>query len=184
MRLMIGLIALAFTFAAGSALAAPEKNRLENTLYLTLTYGQVVIKLRPDLAPKHVERVKKLVREGFYNGVPFHRVIDGFMAQSGDPTGTGMGGSNYPDLPAEFTKTPFIRGTVAAARGSELDSANSQFFICFESVPGLNGRYTVWGNVLKGMRFVDLIKKGAPGSGTVKNPDKIVKIAIAADVLN
>jgi peptidylprolyl isomerase len=155
---------------------------LENTLYLDLKDGRVTIKLRPDLAPKHVERIKKLVREGFYNGLTFHRVIQGFMAQTGDPTGAGSGGSKYPDLPAEFTDTPFKRGTLGMARTSDPNSANSQFFICFEDAPHLNGKYTVFGQVTDGMEVVDKIKKGAPGSGQVFNPDKIVKMQIAADV--
>ncbi len=116
-----------------------------NTLIMELKYGKVVIKLRPDLAPKHVERVKLLVSEGFYNGLKFHRVIAGFMAQTGDPLGTGAGGSKYPPLPAEFTPTPFERGTIGAARTNDPNSANSQFFICFTHTPFLNGQYTVWG---------------------------------------
>ncbi len=133
------------------------------------------IKLRPDLAPQHVARVKQLAGEGFYNGIIFHRVIPGFMAQTGDPTGTGMGGSKYPDLPAEFTPTPFERGTVGAARSSSPNSANSQFFICFTHTPNLNGQYTVWGQVVDGMIAVDKIAKGEPPA----KPDKIVKAYIA-----
>jgi len=150
----------------------------ENTLLMDLKNGQVTIKLRPDLAPKHVARIKKLVREGFYDGIVFHRVIKGFMAQSGDPTGTGTGGSSYPDLPAEFTSSPYVRGTLGMARSSSPNSANSQFFITFNSAEFLDGKYTVWGKVIKGMEFVDMIARGEPP----KNPDKIIKMQIAADV--
>ncbi len=149
----------------------------ENTLVLELTTGTVKIKLRPDLAPQHVARVKTLAREGFYNGIIFHRVIPGFMAQTGDPTGTGTGGSSHPDLPAEFTPTPFERGTVGAARTADPNSANSQFFICFTHAPNLNGQYTVWGQVVDGMMAVDKIAKGEPPP----KPDKIVKASLASD---
>lgn len=145
-------------------------------LVLELTTGTVKIKLRPDLAPQHVARVKQLAGEGFYDGIVFHRVIPGFMAQTGDPTGTGMGGSKYPDLPAEFTPTPFERGTVGAARSSSPNSANSQFFICFTHAPNLNGQYTVWGQVVDGMIAVDKIAKGEPPP----KPDKIVKASVVA----
>ncbi len=127
----------------------------ENTLIMEIPHGEVVIEMRPDLAPKHVARIKELAREGFYNGVAFHRVIDGFMAQTGDPTGTGMGGSTYPDLDAEFTQTPFVRGTVGMARTSDPNTANSQWFICFDDCSFLNGQYTVWGKVVEGMDVVD-----------------------------
>ena len=150
----------------------------ENTVYLDTKYGRVVIRLRPDLAPKHVERVKKLTREGFYNGLKFHRVIEGFMAQTGDPRGNGTGSSSYSDLPAEFNHMPFVRGTVGAARSNHPDSANSQFFICFADAQFLNRNYTAWGEVVKGMEFVDKIKRGEPPS----NPDRILKMSIAADV--
>lgn len=150
----------------------------ENTVYLDTKYGRVVIRLRPDLAPKHVERVKKLTREGFYNGLKFHRVIEGFMAQTGDPLGNGTGSSKYPDVVAEFNHMPFIRGTVGAARSNNPDSANSQFFICFADAQFLNKKYTAWGEVVKGMEFVDKIQRGEPPS----NPDRIVKMSIAADV--
>ena len=150
----------------------------ENTVYLDTKYGRVVIRLRPDLAPKHVERVKKLTREGFYNGLKFHRVIEGFMAQTGDPRGNGTGSSSYSDLPAEFNHMPFVRGTVGAARSNNPDSANSQFFICFADAQFLNRNYTAWGEVVKGMEFVDKIKRGEPPS----NPDLILKMSIAADV--
>jgi peptidylprolyl isomerase len=171
--LSLCLLALSSSFAAA---ASPE-----NTLYLDLKDGRVVIELRPDLAPKHVERVKKLVREGFYNGLTFHRVIEGFMAQTGDPAGDGTGGSKYPDVPAEFTATPFARGTVGAARAADPNSANSQFFICFQEASHLNGQYTVWGQVVEGMQFVDRIKKGNRLDGTVLGPDKIVKMELASD---
>jgi peptidylprolyl isomerase len=151
---------------------------LENTLYMDLEDGRVVIQLRPDLAPKHVARIKELAREGFYDGIIFHRVIPGFMAQTGDPTGTGRGGSDKPDLPAEFSNEPFVRGTLGMARTSDPNSANSQFFITFVETPHLNGQYTVWGQVVEGMEYVDQIAKGEPPS----NPDKIVQMRVAADV--
>jgi peptidylprolyl isomerase len=151
----------------------------ENTLYLDVPDGRVTIKLMPDIAPGHVERVKQLVREHFYDGLKFHRVIDGFMAQTGDPTGTGSGGSKYPDLKAEFSPYQYKRGTVGAARTSDPDSANSQFFICFtdDGCSSLTSQYTVWGQVTDGMEHVDRIAKGEPPAV----PDKIVKASIAAD---
>jgi peptidylprolyl isomerase len=167
--LMLGLPLAA---AAGSALAQANN---KDTLYLDLKDGRVVIRLRPDLAPKHVERIKTLTKEGFYNGIVFHRVIEGFMAQTGDPTGTGTGGSKLPSVPAEFTQTPFRRGTLGMARSSAPNSANSQFFICFKEAPFLNGQYTVFGEVVSGMEFVDKIKRGEPPA----NPDKIVKMSLA-----
>jgi len=169
--------------AAGDTGTTPEKPDLENTIYMDLKYGRVVIRLRPDLAPKHVERVKMLCREGFYDGTPFHRVIEGFMAQGGDPTGTGQGGSKYPNLPAEFTNSVhFLRGTVGAARTQDPDSANSQFYIMFAPSPHLDGQYTIWGQVIDGMQFVDMIKRGSGGSGTVSDPDRIIHMRVAADV--
>ncbi len=147
-------------------------------LILTLEGGDVKIRLRPELAPKHVERIKTLTKEGFYDGVVFHRVIDGFMAQTGDPTGTGSGGSTYPDLRAEFNDAPHERGTVSMARTSDPHSANSQFFICFERSDWLDGDYTVWGQVESGMEHVDALPKGASGSGMVANPEKIIKASI------
>lgn len=149
---------------------------LENTLYLELKDGRVTIELRPDLAPKHVERIKELVRSGFYDGVVFHRVIEGFMAQTGDPTGTGTGGSGQ-KIPAEFTDAPFERGTVGMARAQDPNSGDSQFFICFVDTPHLNGQYTVWGKVTEGMEHVDAITRGQPPS----NPDSIVTLKVAAD---
>ena len=149
----------------------------ENTLLLNLKDGQVKIKLMPDIAPKHVERIKTLTREGFYDGIVFHRVIDGFMAQTGDPTGTGTGGSKLADLDAEFNDYNFGRGTIGAARSASPNSANSQWFICFDDCSFLNGQYTIWGQVVDGMDHVDDITRGEPP----KNPDKIVKMTIAAD---
>jgi cyclophilin family peptidyl-prolyl cis-trans isomerase len=155
----------------------------ENTLYLDIAdhggkaKGRVTIGLRPDLAPNHVKRIKDLAREGFYDGVVFHRVIEGFMAQGGDPTGTGTSGSKKPNLKAEFSKAPHDRGTCSMARSSSPDSANSQFFICFGNAGFLDGQYTVWGKVSDGMDIVDGIKRGEP----VKNPDKIAKMQVAAD---
>jgi peptidylprolyl isomerase len=153
----------------------------ENMLYLELETGRVVIEMRPDLAPNHVARIKELVRAGFYDGVPFHRVIPGFMAQTGDPTGTGTGGSGQ-KLRAEFSREPHVRGTVSMARAASPDSADSQFFICFAPAPHLNNQYTVWGQVIEGMDLVDKIKKGDGQSGIVRNPDRIVRIEVAADV--
>lgn len=150
----------------------------ENTLVLTLDTGKVTIRLRPDLAPGHVERIKELASEGFYDGVVFHRVIPGFMAQTGDPTGTGRGGSPLPNLPAEFTPTPFVRGTVGMARAQNPDSANSQFFIMFADGSFLNNNYTVWGQVVEGMECVDQIARGEPPA----TPDRILAAQIAADI--
>jgi len=154
---------------------------LENRLYLELDAGRVVIHLRPDLAPQHVARIKALTRQKFYDGIVFHRVIPGFMAQTGDPTGTGTGGSGT-KLAAEFSREPHVRGTCSMARAQDPNSADSQFFICFESAPHLNGQYTVWGQVIAGMEHVDAIKKGAGGSGTVQDPDRIKSLSVAADV--
>src|SRR6516164_1652272 len=148
----------------------------DNTLVLETTQGRVAIAMRPDLAPNHVARIKELVREGFYDGIVFHRVIDGFMAQTGCPQGTGTGGSGR-KLKAEFSKEKHVRGTVSMARAQNPDSADSQFFICFTDAPWLNGQYTVWGKVTAGMENVDKIKRGEP----VQNPDKIVKAHMAAD---
>jgi peptidylprolyl isomerase len=151
-----------------------------DTLHMELTSGRVVIQLRPDIAPKHVERVKALCAEGFYDNTPFHRVIEGFMAQGGDPTGTGTGGSKLPDLPAEFSRSAkFQRGTVGAARSASPNSANSQFFIMFAPSSHLDGQYTIWGQVTQGMELVDAIKRGEGGSGTVRNPDRIVTMRLA-----
>ncbi|MTH97222.1 peptidylprolyl isomerase [Roseibium sp. RKSG952] len=165
----------ALIFAPMSAMA--QDMDPENTLYLDLKDGQVVIQLRPDLAPNHVARIKELTREGFYDGQVFHRVIDGFMAQTGDPTGTGMGGSGKPDLKAEFSDAPFKRGVLGMARAGNPNSANSQFFIMFDDGDWLNGKYTVWGEVVDGMEHVDAITRGEPPA----NPDKIIKMQVAAD---
>jgi peptidylprolyl isomerase len=183
---MLRFMMLAAALCAGLTLAAPgaraqTKEDAQNTVVLTTKDGPITIRLRPDLAPKHVAQIKTLVKKGFYNGVVFHRVIDGFMAQTGDPTGTGMGGSDLPDIPAEFTKTPFKRGTVGMARSQDPNSANSQFFICFGDASFLNGKYTVIGEVVSGMDVVDKIKKGDQAdNGSVKNPDKIISMKLAA----
>lgn len=154
----------------------------ENTLYLDLDYGRVVIEMYPDKAPGHVKRIKELTREGFYDGLKFHRVIDGFMAQTGDPLGNGTGGSGT-KLKAEFNDVPHERGTVSMARAQNPDSGDSQFFICFDDASFLDGQYTAWGHVTEGMEFVDMIKKGDPRmNGSVQNPDIIVKMQVAADV--
>lgn len=174
------LLAVAAVAALG---AVPAFAADEHILYLDTKDGRVTIKLRPDLAPKHVERIEKLAKEHFYDGIVFHRVIDGFMAQAGDPTGTGMSGSRYLDLKAEFSDTPFKRGTLGMARqAGDKDSANSQFFICFADAPQLNGKYTVFGEVVSGMDIVDKIKKGSKSNnGMVDDPDKIVKLRVAGD---
>jgi peptidylprolyl isomerase len=171
--------------AAALAIAAPacaQTTDPENTIYLDLKQGRVVIKLLPDVAPKHVERIKTLARQGFYDGTPFHRVIEGFMAQGGDPTGTGTGGSKLPDLPLEASQRHFVRGVCGMARSSDPDSANSQFFIMFAPAPSLDGKYTIWGQVVSGMEYVDQIKRGSGGGGTVSDPDRIVHMRVAADV--
>ena len=173
MRRLLALIgALLFLMTANNA----EAQDLENQLYLDLKDGRVVIDLRPDLAPQHVERIKELTRQGFYDGIVFHRVIPGFMAQTGDPTGTGTGGSGE-NLRSEFSKSPFVRGTVGMARSQNPHSGDSQFFICFGDAQFLNGQYTVWGVVTSGMEFVDNIAVGEPPA----NPDTIVKMQVAAD---
>jgi len=150
----------------------------ENTLVMETTQGKIVIELRPDLAPNHVARIKELAREGFYDGIVFHRVIEGFMAQTGCPHGTGTGGSSKPDLAAEFSAEPHNRGTCSMARSMQPNSANSQFFICFDRAPWLDKQYSVWGQVIEGMENVDKIKRGEP----VVDPDKIVSLKVAADL--
>jgi peptidylprolyl isomerase len=174
----------AVIFALFVALPALAQDKLpagldpQNTILLDTSKGRVVIKLRADLAPKHAERIKRLSRDGYYNNAPFHRVISGFMAQTGDgQRGDGTGGSKYGDLPAEFSNVPFRRGIVGMARGTEPNTANSQFFIMFTDYPSLNGQYTVIGEVVSGMGAVDKIKRGEP----VINPDRIVKMQVAAD---
>jgi len=154
---------------------------LENTLYIDVPSGRVVVAMRPDLAPNHVAQIKALARRGFYDGVPFHRVIDGFMAQTGDPTGTGTGGSGN-KLKAEFSNDKHLRGTMSMARAQDPNSADSQFFIVFAPTPFLDGQYTVWGQVESGMEHIDKIKKGDQArNGAVSNPDKIIKMQVAAD---
>jgi len=167
--------------AAFPAAAQETKADPQNTVFLDTKDGRITIRLRPDLAPKHVEQIKTLTKQGFYDGIVFHRVIPGFMAQTGDPTGTGTGGSKLPNIPAEFTQTPFKRGSVGMARSSSPNSANSQFFICYEGCGSLTGQYTLFGEVVSGMDVVDKIKKGsAADNGQVTNPDKIVKMQLAA----
>jgi peptidylprolyl isomerase len=167
--------ALALTVSTVASRAqAPDP---QNTLVVELKTGKVLIKLRPDLAPKHVERAKTLAKQGFYNGLKFHRVIDGFMAQTGDPTGTGTGGSKLPDLPAEFTREAYKRGSIGAARTQDPNSANSQFFICYEGCRPLTGQYTLWGEVIEGMEHVDKIARGEPPA----RPDVMQKVYLLAD---
>jgi peptidylprolyl isomerase len=163
-------------FACVSAVRAQAPDP-QNTLVIELKTGKVLIKLRPDLAPKHVERAKVLAKQGFYNGLKFHRVIDGFMAQTGDPQGTGMGGSKLPDLPAEFTKEVYKRGSIGAARTQDPNSANSQFFICYDGCRPLTGQYTLWGEVIEGMEHVDKIARGEPPP----RPDMMIKVYLLAD---
>ena len=175
--LLIGSVLGVFLLAGGAG-AASDK---ENMIYLDLKDGRVVIELLPDLAPNHVVRIKELTRQGFYDGIVFHRVIDGFMAQTGDPTGTGRGGSGQ-KLDAEFSTESHQRGIVSMARAQDPNSADSQFFIVFGDASFLDRQYTVWGRVIEGMEFVDKIKKGHPRSGAVDNPDKIIRMRVAADV--
>lgn len=189
-KLAAFLVVFAGLFSGASQAFAADP---ENTMVITLKDGDVVVALRPDLAPKHVAQIKKLVREGAYDNVAFHRVIDGFMAQTGDvqygnmkkgfdASLAGTGGSKEPDLPAEFSKEKYVRGVVGMARSQDPNSANSQFFIMFAPASSLNGQYTIVGNVEKGMEFVDQIKKGdAADNGSVSDPDRMVKVRIAAD---
>jgi len=180
---MTSVLAAAVLFVMPASAQAPFADDAENILVLELSTGSVEIQLRPDLAPLHVERIKKLTRENFYDGIVFHRVIDDFMAQTGDPLGTGQGGSSYPDLPAEFTETRFRRGTVGMARTADPNSANSQFFIMFNLARHMNnprnpqGFYTVWGEVISGMGAVDALPRGEPPA----TPGKIVSARIKAD---
>jgi peptidylprolyl isomerase len=180
---MIRILAViaALICAAPAAIAQPLPAGLDkqNAIVIDTTQGRVVIKLRPDLAPKHAERLKLLARDGYYNNVPFHRVIDGFMAQTGDGKNfNGTGGSKYPNLPAEFSDVPYKRGIVGMARTSDPNSANSQFFIMFADGPSLNGKYTVVGEVVSGMDVIDKLKRGEP----VADPDKMVKVQVASDI--
>ena len=165
-----------------AALPAFAEDAATDTLVMETKYGKTLIKLRPDLAPKHVAQIKKLVAMHFYDGIVFHRVIPGFMAQTGDPTGTGMGGSKLPNVPAEFSPEPFKRGTLGMARSQDPDSANSQFFICFGDASFLNGKYTVFGEVASGMEVIDKLKHGTQeNNGQVDHPDKIVSLRFAPD---
>jgi peptidylprolyl isomerase len=173
-RLLLLIAALTF---GGKAMAADP----ENTLYMDVPAGRVVIEMRPDLAPATVAQIKMLVRQGFYDALTFHRVIDGFMAQTGDPKGNGTGGSGHP-LKAEFSDEKHVRGVVSMARASDPNSADSQFFIMFAPAPALDGKYTIWGKVTSGMEYIDQIKKGdSARNGAVTNPDKIIKMQVAAD---
>lgn len=180
MRFSIWLMGILMStmLSAGGAAAAPSP---EDVLVMQLKDGIVLIEMRPDLAPKHVARIRELTRKGFYDGLTFHRVIEGFMAQGGDPKGTGTGGSGV-KLPAEFSKQPFVRGTVGMARSQDPNSGDSQFFICFAPAPFLDGQYTVWGQVIQGMEFVDKIKRGAGANGEVSNPDRIISMKVQADL--
>jgi peptidylprolyl isomerase len=174
-RLAISFALAVFACAVPAHAQAPDP---QNTLVIELKNGPVLIKLRPDLAPKHVERAKLLAKEGFYNGLKFHRVIAGFMAQTGDPTGTGSGGSKYPNLPAEFTRETFKRGSIGAARTNDPNTANSQFFICFgDGCRQLTGQYTLWGEVIEGMEHVDRIARGEPPP----QPDVMQKVYLLAN---
>lgn len=185
---MIRAFALVFAliFAVPAmAQSLPSGLDKQNAIVIDTTKGRIVIKLRPDLAPRHAERIKQLAREGFYNNVPFHRVMDGFMAQTGDGQNfNGTGGSKYPNLKQEFSQVPFKRGVVGMARTSDPNSANSQFFICLGDASFLNGQYTVVGEVVQGMDVVDKLKKAPAGSasGTVTDPDKMVKVQVASDI--
>lgn len=173
---------LALIAVASLSLASAHSADLENTLYLETKTGRVVIELRPDIAPKHVARIKELARQKFYDGLAFHRVIDGFMVQGGDPRGDGTGGSGK-NLPAEFSSEKHVRGVTSMARARNPNSADSQFFIMLDAAPYLDNKYTIWGKVVSGMDHVDSIKKGdRRNNGSVRNPDKIVRMRVAADV--
>jgi len=190
-RIFLATLAVAFGFftidgfmvhtGTAQAQTRAQESDMENTLYIDLEGGRVTIQLLPEIAPNHVARIKELAREGFYDGIVFHRVIDGFMAQTGDPTGTGSGGSDLPDLEAEFSDTNHGRGAVSMARAQSPNSANSQFFIVFDDASFLDGQYTVWGQVTDGMELVDAIKRGEGSSGSVQDPDKMIKVQVAAD---
>ncbi len=179
---MKALVAAAVLLLAATGIAhAQGADDPENSILMETPHGEVVMVLRPDLAPAHAERLRTLTREGFYDDVVFHRVIPGFMAQTGDPTGTGMGGSELPDLPAEFSDEPFIRGSIGMARSQNPNSANSQFFIVYGDAPWLNGQYTYVGEVVSGMDAVDQIRKGSGQSGMVQDPDRIISMRMMAD---
>jgi len=177
-KILINLISLIFLMSQANA----QNQDLENILYIDLEYGRVEIQLLNDIAPNHVARIKTLARQKFYDNIVFHRVISGFMAQTGDPTGTGMGGSKLPDLKAEFNSEPHNRGAVSMARAQDPNSANSQFFIVTDDSNFLDNQYTVWGRVIKGMEFIDKIKKGNGPNGSVDNPDSMISVRVAADV--
>ena len=179
--MILALAALSFALAAPAQAQTADP---ENTIYLETKDGRVTIRLRPDLAPKHVAQIKTLIRQKFYDGAPFHRVIDGFMAQTGDAKNRdGTGGSDLPNISAEFSQVAYRRGTLGMARSQSPNSANSQFFICYEGCAPLTGQYTIWGEVTDGMAAVDKIKKGSPSNnGSVTNPDRIVSMQVAADV--
>ena len=177
---IIGSLLVMFGLSFGNA-GAYEVNDPENTLLLKLKDGDVLIQMYPDVAPNHVARIKELVRQGFYDGLKFHRVIDGFMAQTGDPLGNGTGGSGK-NLRAEFNSKPHVRGAVSMARAANPNSADSQFFICFKDSRFLDGQYTVWGQVISGMDYVDNIKRGYGPNGMVSNPDKIVEMKVVSDL--
>jgi peptidylprolyl isomerase len=177
------LIATAACLAAAAPAVAQQATDPEKTLYMDLKQGRVVIQLLPEVAPKTVAQIKTLTRQGFYDNTPFHRVIDGFMAQGGDPTGTGTGGSKLPNVPLEASSFHFVRGVCGMARAASPDSGNSQFFIMFAPAPSLDGQYTVWGRVVRGMEYVDQIKRGTGPNGQVLGqPDRIVRMRVAADV--
>jgi peptidylprolyl isomerase len=180
---LLAIVAVALFAILPAAYGAAPTLDPQNTLYMQLPKGRVVIQLLPNLAPHTVDQIKKLTRSGFYDGTPFHRVIPGFMAQGGDPTGTGTGGSQLPNLKAEFSNANFGRGTIGMARSDDPDSANSQFFICFKDCSSLDGQYTIFGQVVSGMEFVDALKAGDENvnDGQVTNPDKLIKMQVAAD---
>ena len=184
-RALAFIVAFLFAVPAFAQQPLPANLDKQNAIVIDTTKGRIVIKLRTDLAPQHAERIKQLAREGFYNNVPFHRVMEGFMAQTGDGQNfNGTGGSKYPMLKQEFSSEPFVRGTVGMARAQSVDSANSQFFICFGDASFLNNQYTVIGEVVQGMDVVDKLKKAPPGSagGSVTDPDKMVKVQVASDI--
>jgi len=180
-RLIVFLMAIFIGFSSFVYAQSGKGTDMENTLYLDLESGRVVIEMRPDLAPSHVNRIKELVREGFYDGIVFHRVIEGFMAQTGDPTGTGAGGSGK-NLDAEFSSEKHVRGSVSMARAQNPNSADSQFFIVYDDAPWLDNQYTLWGKVVEGMEHVDAIKKGVGSGGAVNDPDSIIKMQLAVDI--
>ena len=181
---LIQILTVLFTFLISTTAQGDNMSKdPENTIQIELKNGNVVIELLPEVAPNHVNRIKELAREGFYDGVPFHRVIEGFMAQTGDGQNrNGTGGSSKEDLMSEFNNTPHLRGTVSMARTSDPNSANSQFFICFAAAPHLDGQYTVFGQVVQGMEYIDSLKRGAPGSGIVDDPDEMISVKVLSDL--